>query len=78
MLKDAGNDSAAIELVSYLLSKEAQTYFATKTYEYPLISTVSASPDLPPLGSLKSPVGDLSDLDSIDESQKLLRDVGLL
>ncbi len=78
VLKDAGNDSAAIELVSYLLSKEAQTYFATKTYEYPLISTVSAAPELPPLGSLKSPVGDLSDLDSIDESLKLLRDVGLL
>jgi iron(III) transport system substrate-binding protein len=78
VLKEAGNDSAAFELVSYLLTKDAQTYFATKTYEYPLISTVSAAPELPPLASLKSPVADLSDLDSIDESLKLLRDVGLL
>jgi iron(III) transport system substrate-binding protein len=78
VLKEASNDSAAFELVEYLLSTEAQKYFATRTYEYPLISSVSAAPELPPLNSLKSPIADLSDLDSIDESLKLLRDVGLL
>ncbi len=78
VLKESANDSAALDLVEYLLSKEAQQYFATRTYEYPLISTVQASKELPPLQSLGSPVADLSDLDTIDESLKLLREVGLL
>jgi iron(III) transport system substrate-binding protein len=78
VLKEAGNDSAAYELMDFLLSKDSQTYFATRTYEYPLIESVPAAPELPPLKSFKSPVADLSDLDTIDESLKLLREVGLL
>ena len=78
VLKESANDSAALELVEYLLSKEAQQYFATRTYEYPLISSVQAASALPPLNSLGSPVVDLSDLDTIDDSLKLLREVGLL
>jgi iron(III) transport system substrate-binding protein len=78
ILKDAGNDSAAQDFVAFLLSKDAQIYFATQTYEYPLISTVSPAKDLPPLQSFQSPITDLSDLDTIEASLKLLREVGLL
>ncbi len=78
ILKGSATDSAAIELVEYLLSKEAQEYFAKRTYEYPLISTVRASSELPPLANLGSPLVDLADLDTIDDSLRLLREVGLL
>jgi iron(III) transport system substrate-binding protein len=78
VLKGSANDSAATELVDYLLSKEAQQFFARRTFEYPLISSVRAASELPPLRNLGSPVGDLSDLDTIDESLKMLREVGLL
>jgi iron(III) transport system substrate-binding protein len=78
VMKESAHDSAAHELVEFLLSKQAQEYFATRTYEYPLISSVRAAKELPPLESLGSPVADLSDLDTIDESLKLLREVGLL
>lgn len=76
--KEAANDRAAFELVEFLLSKNAQEYFARTTREYPMISRVSASRDLPPLSTLRSPVPDLSDLDTLDETLRLLRDVGLL
>ena len=78
ILKNSASDSSAVELIEFLLSKQAQEYFAQRTYEYPLISTVRASPELPPLSNLGSPLVDLSDLDTIDESLKLLREVGLL
>ena len=78
ILKNSAYDASAVELIEFLLSKQAQEYFAQRTYEYPLISTVRASPELPPLSNLGSPLVDLSDLDTIDESLKLLREVGLL
>jgi iron(III) transport system substrate-binding protein len=78
IMKDAGNDSAATDFVKFLLNKDAQEYFARITYEYPLISTVKAANELPPLQTLKSPVTDLSDLETIEDSLKVLREVGLL
>ncbi len=78
VLKGAADDSAAMELVRFLLSKDAQVYFAQRTFEYPMLSYVPAAQELPPLATLRSPIDDLSDLDSIDESLKLLREVGLL
>ena len=50
------SDSAtAARLLDYLLSPDAQTYFAAETYEYPLIEGVSASVDLMPLDEMPTP-----------------------
>lgn len=78
VLKSSKNKNAAIALVEYLLSDKAQTYFAEKTFEYPLTSTVKPSVDVPTLESLKPLAIDLSDLDSIEKTQELLAQVGLL
>ncbi len=45
----------AAQLLDYLLSADAQTYFAEETYEYPLIEGVSASVDLLPLDEMPTP-----------------------
>lgn len=45
----------ARKLVTFLLGREAQEYFATKTFEYPLIAGVPAPPGLPPLAGLQGP-----------------------
>lgn len=65
-------------LVDYLSSPTAQAYFAEATWEYPLVAGVAAPEGLPSLESLGPPAIDLSDLESIVETQALLSDVGLL
>jgi len=76
VLKGNGDERSA-KLVSYLLSTAAQTYFAEKTHEYPLIAGVAAEAGLPPLASIENPAIDLSQLDSLDATLKLLDEVGL-
>jgi len=68
----------ALALVDYLTGEKAQEFFAQQTFEYPLIEGVSAPDGLPSLESLDPPAIDLSDLDSIAETQALLADGGLL
>lgn len=65
-------------LVRYLLSTEAQDYFAEQTLEYPLVAGVEPSADLPPLDALQTPDVDLSDLAPLAETTALLEQVGLL
>ncbi len=78
VLKSSKNKSAALALAEYLVSDKAQQYFADKTFEYPLTSTVKPSVDVPALDTLKPPAIDLSDLDSLAATQDLLAQVGLL
>ena len=72
------DSSAGKEFVEYLLSKEAQEYFANETSEYPLISGVAVSSELTPLSEVPAPQIDLSDLDSLEETLALIRAAGLI
>lgn len=77
----AGADASdeAIAFVEFLLSEPSQTYFATETFEYPLISGVDADPRLPALGSIATPDIDLSRLaTTIDTATDLVAEAGLL
>ncbi len=78
VLDTAANSAAAHEFVSFLLSEEAQRYFAETTYEYPLVMGVPADPRLPPLADIQTPQIDLSDLDDLEGTLRLLQDVGAL
>ena len=59
-----GSDEAdeAARLVQFLLSPEAQRYFSDQTFEYPLVTGVTAAPGLPPLASLRAPDYDVDAL----------------
>ena len=72
------NAAAAQRLEEFLLSPDAQRYFATQTFEYPLISGVSAHPLLVPLSQIKTPGVDLNHLQALEETLKLLREAGVL
>lgn len=74
-----GTDKAepARKAVQFLLSKTAQQYFADRTAEYPVIDGITSKHDLPPLSELDSPELDLTDLSSLDETTKMLQEVGL-
>lgn len=68
----------ALELISYMLSESAQQQFADETHEYPLIDGVEADAALATLESLNPPDIDLSDLDDLEGTLELLREVGAL
>jgi iron(III) transport system substrate-binding protein len=70
---------AAMRLVDHLTGDEGQTYFATETYEYPVVPGVEPSEDLVPLAEIESPAIDLSDLgETLEPALRLLAEVGLL
>jgi iron(III) transport system substrate-binding protein len=68
----------AAEFIDFMLSVEAQRYFAEATFEYPLIEGVTADVRLPELDSLETPDIDLSDLADLQGTVELLREVGAI
>ncbi|WP_405595745.1 iron ABC transporter substrate-binding protein [Streptomyces sp. NBC_01410] len=79
ILKGSDQAPVAQKAVDFLLSKKAQTYFAEETKEYPLAAGVTSTvKDLPPLKSLDAPKIDLGKLDSLQETLKMLQDVGMV
>jgi iron(III) transport system substrate-binding protein len=77
VLAGTNQETAATEAVEFLLSEESQEYFATETFEYPVVRGVPAAEGLPALADLGSMNIDLNELDSLDRTLALLDDVGL-
>ncbi|MGD2026705.1 MAG: iron ABC transporter substrate-binding protein [Anaerolineales bacterium] len=71
-------EEAALSFINYLLSENAQEYFASETYEYPLVSGVSPTVDLTPLADLNAANIDLADLADIQGTVQMLQDAGML
>ncbi|QYJ14415.1 Major ferric iron-binding protein [Rubrobacter xylanophilus DSM 9941] len=78
ILDTAENPEAARRFIRYLLSEEAQQYFADETYEYPLVEGVERAEGLPPLSEIESPRIDLSDLSDLEGTLELLQETGVL
>ena len=78
VLQSSDNKAGAQRFIDYLLGSEAQTYFVTETWEYPLVEGVEADARLPKLSTLQPPAVDLSRLADLEGTLTLLRDVGLL
>jgi iron(III) transport system substrate-binding protein len=76
--RGAADDPAALALIEYLLSEEGQTAFVEETAEYPVVDGVDDPAGIPPLDELEGPQLDLTDLESLEATQALLTDLGLL
>lgn len=75
---DTHADDAA-SLIEFLLSETSQTYFASETYEYPVIAGVSANEGLVPLDDISTPDIDLSRLaEFLDRATELVTEAGLI
>ncbi|MDQ4038516.1 MAG: extracellular solute-binding protein, partial [Actinomycetota bacterium] len=72
---DRGQDAQA--LLDFMLSDSAQTYFAEKTFEYPMVEGIAPPAGLPTLDELSPPDLDLSDLDTLGDTLSLINEVGL-
>lgn len=76
----AGTDrqDTAVKAVRFLLSEQAQRYFADETAEYPANPDVTSTKhDLPPLSDLHGPDIDLSRLSSLQDTLAMLQEAGL-
>ncbi len=78
LLNGAAEDVDALAFIEYLVSEAGQTYFVEETFEYPLVDGIDAPEGLPSLESLVNPELDLSDLDTLSDTQDLLARVGLI
>lgn len=79
VLASTEHPEAAQALVAALLSEESQQYFLDETAEYPVIEGLEVTEEgRPQLEELQGPDIDLSDLASLEQTQELLTQVGLL
>ncbi|MDE0556092.1 MAG: iron ABC transporter substrate-binding protein [Candidatus Poribacteria bacterium] len=80
VLKSAENKEAALKFVEFLLSTEAQQYFTSDVFEYPVTEGVTQNENLVPLSELikVAPVFNLNDMDDLDGTVKLLQAVEIL
>lgn len=78
VVSSSDEPEAAQSAVEFLLSEQAQQYFADETAEYPVrVNVTSAEHGLPPISSLAGPDLDLSSLASLEETLELLQETGL-
>ena len=78
ILNTAENTAEAQAFLEFLLSEEAQSYFANETFEYPLIEGVPINEELVPLSDVETPNVDLGNLDDLQGTLDLLRETGVL
>jgi iron(III) transport system substrate-binding protein len=76
---DTADDPADAErLLEFMLSADAQRYFAEETFEYPLAQGVEPPPSLKDLGSVESPPIDLDSLGGgLERTRQLIAESGL-
>ena len=78
VIEGTNKGASALALLEYLLATDAQDYFVTNVFEYPLVAGIPGPAGAPALADLDPPAINLSDLDSLAETQQLLEEVGLL
>ena len=78
VLQTARNEANAHALLRYLLSAQAQAYFAHQTYEYPMVGSIPIHEALTPLSEINAPDADMDDLSDLQGTLSLLREVGVV
>ena len=78
ILDTAENRVNAERLLEFLLSSPGQQYFASQTFEYPLVDDVKTQRVLVPITEINAPQIPLSGLADLSGTQQLLRETGVL
>jgi iron(III) transport system substrate-binding protein len=78
VLASSEKKDAALALVNFLLSENAQQYFVEKTAEYPVLESVPVAGDLKPLNMVPTLSIDLNDLDDLEATLQLIHEAGVL
>ncbi|MFB6120846.1 MAG: extracellular solute-binding protein [Halobacteriaceae archaeon] len=75
--RGSGKQDLAELFIRHLLSAEAQEFFATVSFAYPMIEGVDPVAGLPPVTELNPPEIDLSKLSDIQPTLELMREAGV-
>lgn len=80
VLSASDNQDNAMEFIRYVLSPQAQQYFISAGYEYPVTREVISLPGAPTMEELEAtaPDVDLNTINDLEGTLDLLRDAGLL
>ncbi len=78
ILNTSDNQAEAEQFLEYMVSEDAQQYFADETYEYPVVEGVETNEELVPLEEIETPDIDLSNLDDLDGTLQLMEETGVL
>lgn len=80
ILDGAQNKENAQRFIEFMLSVPGQQYFASQTFEYPLVEGVKIATGLPPLTDLNTVALDIdvSDYDDLQGTVDLLSELGIL
>ncbi|MEE2788909.1 MAG: iron ABC transporter substrate-binding protein [Myxococcota bacterium] len=76
IVKASQRRSTAEQLVSFLLSAEAQTYLAQKVFEYPVLNSIDRHPGVPPIQGKLAQVNQEA-LTDVANTVQILREFGL-
>ena len=77
-LAPSDNGDLAQTFIRHLLTVEAQEFFATRTYGYPMLPGVPPVGGLPPVDELNPPALDLAELSAVRPTLELLRETDVL
>lgn len=72
------NEANALRFLNFMLSPVAQQYFASQTFEYPLVEGVAVSSLLTPLSELNPPEIALGSLADLQGTVEMIQEVGML
>lgn len=78
ILNSSDNKAEGEDFLEFMVSEEAQQYFADETYEYPVIEGIETSDELVPLEEIETPDIDLSNLDDLEGTLDLLQETNVL
>jgi len=78
VIQSTDQQELAENFVRHLLTVEAQEFFATRTFAYPMIPGVPPVGGLPSIDELNPPSIDLQELSNVQPTLQLMRDVGVL
>ena len=78
ILATSKNKGSGKELIDFLLSEKAQTFFVKEVKEYSAVNTELNPPGMIPLSQIKAPAVKLAQLSDLKRTQNLLIKVGLL
>ncbi|MFC7199461.1 extracellular solute-binding protein [Halospeciosus flavus] len=78
IIKGTQNEELAQNFIRHLLSAEAQEFFATRTFAYPMIPGVQPVGGLPTIDELNPPELSLSKLSDIQPTIELMKETGVL
>ena len=77
ILSTAENHDNAVRFLEFMLSQVGQQFFASQTFEYPLVEGVKTQRGLTPIEEINNPMISPREMADLEGTQALLREVGI-